>query len=650
MSSTQFDQMMSYAKAEDIVTEPRYQANNFQQNRNQNRSRGHGYEDQKQNLLERKISTSQLNEIKYRDNNNEEDIQSFEMKGQNKVLLGGWLEVSVNLGDITNEQVDAITNAANEFLSHSGGLALAIAKKGGPSIQQDSDQLIYKNGKVETGTGRAVTKAGNMTNCRYVIHAVGPIWTNGRRDDEKLLYDCVKDTLKTASNLKCKSVSIPAISSGIYGFPKDLCAAHLFRAAEDFCFQNDQNDTSLRVIRFTNFDQETVSYFTKEIKWRYTERLLCVPLTGTHNEGLGTQKCNQNNQQEQDFQNNGQKFGSGINNSQNSNDRNHQNSQQMNLSSNQCFCQHQQRHQDSGQSNLDSTFNAEAISSNQTVSSQQRNEVNENAPIKQHNTIFKEVETQTTLTYKDIEELIMIKQTRKQEKEQGKLSGLNQVQIPDTSSKINDEEFFQQNQVQQQIQMEVEKTQKISLNGNQSSEDQQIERQKYQAQIEASQKISQETQEHNQQVLENTQNNASYDGEAESNLNKKMLQPEDSKLNSNDQTNQVIQEEEQNERDLKFIEGREMKDKTKTNCQVVKHKQLKNKKWNWTLFKIIIGRDQQIIKSRIKYMKLNKLIKKDLEILRVQSQWMLDQRKIKENKFEKIGEEDRRFEDEESEK
>ncbi|CDW79702.1 UNKNOWN [Stylonychia lemnae] len=404
MSRTYFDQMMSQAKADDIEVVPRYQANKFQQNRNQ-----------------KSAST--------RENNYEEDTLSFQMKEQNKVLLGGWLEVSVNFGDITNEQVDAITNAANEFLSHSGGLPFAISKKGGPSIQHDSNLWVNQNGKVETGTGRAVTKAGNMTNCKYVIHAVGPIWTNGRRDDEKLLYDCVTDTLKTASKLNCRSVSIPAISSGIFGFPKDLCAAHLFRAAEDFCFQNDQNNTCLRIIRFTNFDQETVSIFTKEIKLRYTERFECVPLTGTFNEGSGKKKSINNNQQKQNVSNNDHRNGSNSINSAINNNKTHQNSQNANLSNNKDF-----------------------------NSNKYQNQVIQQQPSLKRNTFFKEVQTQT-LTYDELQQKIIkdYKESQKQafeepkqnkikdyiegqqilEKEQ--ISRSNNEQIPDNQRQIIDE-------------------------------------------------------------------------------------------------------------------------------------------------------------------------------------------------------------------
>ncbi|CDW72667.1 UNKNOWN [Stylonychia lemnae] len=181
----------------------------------------------------------------------------FQIIGQYKVILGGWLEVSVNMGDITEEKVDAITNAANEKLLHGGGVAAAIIKKGGHQIQIESDSWKERYGLVQVGTAPVVTGSGNIKNCKQIIHAVGPRWTN--------------DTCRTACKYNLKSVSIPAISSGIFRFPRKLCAAHLFRAVEDFCFENRleiqvDSNPSLRVIRFTNFDLPT-KFNDKERKY-----------------------------------------------------------------------------------------------------------------------------------------------------------------------------------------------------------------------------------------------------------------------------------------------------------------------------------------------------------------------------------------------
>jgi O-acetyl-ADP-ribose deacetylase len=98
-------------------------------------------------------------------------------KKRAEVVINGWLKVSVNLGDITNEDVDAITNAANEHLMHGSGVAGAIMKKGGYEVQTLSDKWVDKFGKVETGNA-AWTLPGKIKNCKYIIHAVGPVWSN----------------------------------------------------------------------------------------------------------------------------------------------------------------------------------------------------------------------------------------------------------------------------------------------------------------------------------------------------------------------------------------------------------------------------------------------------------------------------------------
>ncbi len=97
------------------------------------------------------------------------------MRRNFNVNLNGWLDVSVHQGDITAEEVDAITNAANSYLRHGGGVAGAILKKAGQIIQIESDNHIRTYGQVPPGEV-AVTNAGKMENIKIIIHAVGPIW------------------------------------------------------------------------------------------------------------------------------------------------------------------------------------------------------------------------------------------------------------------------------------------------------------------------------------------------------------------------------------------------------------------------------------------------------------------------------------------
>ena len=160
-------------------------------------------------------------------------------------------------GDITIEAVDAIVNAANERLQHGGGVAWTISKKGGPAIQKESDQWIREHGPV-SHSHPAWTSGGHLP-ARYVIHAVGPVWGDG--DEDNKLADAVSGSLRVADELKCSSIALPAISTGIYGFPKDRAAGIIFSAIENFF---EDNLSNLKVVKLVLFDKPTVDAFLKE--------------------------------------------------------------------------------------------------------------------------------------------------------------------------------------------------------------------------------------------------------------------------------------------------------------------------------------------------------------------------------------------------
>lgn len=159
-------------------------------------------------------------------------------------------------GDITIEDADAIVNAANEHLAHGGGVAWAISKKGGPNIQQESDAWIQAHGLV-SHAHPAWTSGGTLP-AKYVIHAVGPVWGE-TADDDKNLSDAVTGSLQTADELKCESISMPAISTGIFGFPKDRAAGIMFKTIADYFEKN--TNSSVKQVRIILFDQPTIEVF-----------------------------------------------------------------------------------------------------------------------------------------------------------------------------------------------------------------------------------------------------------------------------------------------------------------------------------------------------------------------------------------------------
>jgi O-acetyl-ADP-ribose deacetylase (regulator of RNase III) len=158
--------------------------------------------------------------------------------------------------DLTECDVDAIVNAANSRLQHGGGGAGAIVRKGGRAIQDESDKIGY----VPVG-GAAITTGGKLK-ARYVIHAVGP--RMGEGDEDNKLKNAINSVLELAVDERFKSISIPAISAGIFGFPKDRCAKILVGAAA--AFLKSKPEHPLELVEFCIFDQEAFGFFNKEME------------------------------------------------------------------------------------------------------------------------------------------------------------------------------------------------------------------------------------------------------------------------------------------------------------------------------------------------------------------------------------------------
>jgi len=181
------------------------------------------------------------------------------MESENIVLFEHILETGqvfrVVQGDITIESTDAIVNAANERLMHGGGVAGAISRKSGGLVQEESDVWVRQYGSVVTGTA-AITGAGRLP-AKYVIHAVGPVW--GSNNEEEKLASAVQSALALAETHHLQSISIPGISSGIFGGPKDVCARVIVQTSVDYLVQNP--NSSMKEIRFCNIDEPTAAAF-----------------------------------------------------------------------------------------------------------------------------------------------------------------------------------------------------------------------------------------------------------------------------------------------------------------------------------------------------------------------------------------------------
>lgn len=169
------------------------------------------------------------------------------------------IKLEICIGDLTEEHVDAIVNAANAYLQHGGGVAGAIVRKGGSIIQHESDEWIRLHQRVQHATP-ALTGAGNLP-AKYIIHAVGPIWGEGEED--RKLMEAVKGALDLADSLHLESISFPAISTGIYGFPKERAARIIIYTIKQW--MEHKSDPSIQLIRIILINENYYKLFVSEL-------------------------------------------------------------------------------------------------------------------------------------------------------------------------------------------------------------------------------------------------------------------------------------------------------------------------------------------------------------------------------------------------
>ncbi len=157
-------------------------------------------------------------------------------------------------GDITEQDTEAIVNAANCQLILGGGVAGAIRKKGGPAIQQECNKIG------ETFVGGAVKTTGGNLKAKYVIHAVGP--RMGEGDEDNKLRDATLNSLKLADHDQIKSISFPAISTGIFGFPIERCAEVMLDVVINYL----KGKTSIEKVVFCLFTEADYRVFEQQLK------------------------------------------------------------------------------------------------------------------------------------------------------------------------------------------------------------------------------------------------------------------------------------------------------------------------------------------------------------------------------------------------
>jgi len=164
-------------------------------------------------------------------------------------------------GDITEQETEAIVNAANTTLLGGGGVDGAIHRAGGLTILEECKKIRAKQGECPTGEA-AITTGGNLK-AKYVIHTVGPVWSGGKRKEDTLLHNAYKNSLSLAKDKGIRSLSFPSISTGAYGFPIERAAEVALSTVRNFL-----KGYTFEEVRFVLFSEKDLNVY--EEVWEKT--------------------------------------------------------------------------------------------------------------------------------------------------------------------------------------------------------------------------------------------------------------------------------------------------------------------------------------------------------------------------------------------
>uniref|UniRef100_A0A672TKB2 Macro domain-containing protein n=1 Tax=Strigops habroptila TaxID=2489341 RepID=A0A672TKB2_STRHB len=240
----------------------------------------------------------------------EEEQQQQQKMGENvgdkvesklyfKKMLPDGVVVAVYKDDLCTHPVDVVVNASNEDLKHNGGLAWALLKAAGPELQQECDELVKKNGSLQPGCV-VITGAGKLP-CKNVVHAVGPRW---RKDEAEqcvcLLRQAVKKSLQLAETFNHRSIALPAISGGIFGFPLELCTYSIVASIKE-TLEESKGDSSLKEVHLVGDAEGTVQALSEAVKKVFAAELSSLILQ-TSSSGNLKMRESQKEERKEDLQ------------------------------------------------------------------------------------------------------------------------------------------------------------------------------------------------------------------------------------------------------------------------------------------------------------------------------------------------------------
>jgi O-acetyl-ADP-ribose deacetylase (regulator of RNase III) len=170
--------------------------------------------------------------------------------------------IEIIQGDITRLAVDGIVNAANESLLGGGGVDGAIHRAAGPKLLEDCRALPEITPNVRCPTGEAKITRGHDLPAKFVIHTAGPVWRGGKHDEDETLARCYRNCFRLAAAYNLSSLSLPAISTGAYGFPLERAARIAVRETREYL----KKDSSLERVLLVCFDHDAKRAFERALQ------------------------------------------------------------------------------------------------------------------------------------------------------------------------------------------------------------------------------------------------------------------------------------------------------------------------------------------------------------------------------------------------
>ena len=175
----------------------------------------------------------------------------------------GKTKIRIVQGDITEQNTDAIVNAANSSLMGGGGVDGAIHRKGGPKILEECKRIRENTWPDGLPTGKAVITTGGNLKARYVIHTVGPVWHGGKHGERELLAEAYKNSLKLAVSKGLKTIAFPSISTGAYSYPIEKASKIALKTVQEF-LEKENNLNEVLLVLFSKPDLEIYEKAAKE--------------------------------------------------------------------------------------------------------------------------------------------------------------------------------------------------------------------------------------------------------------------------------------------------------------------------------------------------------------------------------------------------